>query len=301
VKEDFIMSSKEILFPAFSRYVKESGVADRAKGNLAAKLPRILGQGKTKAVGLDLPPSEIERKMELATFEGSSAELPKEVLEEIEGAKADVKNVKSELLREEGKRRIAVAALSKIQQPNGTKDGKYFANGLILNPGKSGMEWSWSVTPYYSIINRIPPDAEYIVAAFSAAQKRIGDLVLSPEEFEVRLNLAWLLARHFSRSDDVLMMDVMKMFNVAGQDQKFWQSPQRQFYKDLPEAAFAVNLINWRMRSESAVSAFEFVPATLHQAHGPGAKVFYMPMNAEGTDVRPMVYLRKRSAVAQMK
>lgn len=84
------------------------------------------------------------------------------------------------------------------------------------------------------------------------------------------------------------------MFNIAGQDDRFWQTPQRQYFKDLPGAAFVINLIQWRLSPGSSATAFEFVPATLHQAHGPHSKVFYLPMNQEGTEVRPMVYLRRR-------
>jgi len=86
----------------------------------------------------------------------------------------------------------------------------------------------------------------------------------------------------------------MKMFNVAGQEERFWQSPQRQFFKDLPEAAFVINLMAWRSTTQTNSVAYEFVPATLHQAHGPAGRAFYLPMNAEGTDVRPMMFLRKR-------
>jgi hypothetical protein len=113
--------------------------------------------------------------------------------------------------------------------------------------------------------------------------------------FEEKLALAWSIARHFSDSDDVKVLDVMKMFRVAAQDDRFWQAPQKKFFMDWPEGHFVVNLINWRMKTAEMTAAFEFVPATLHQASGKDARVFYLPMNKTGTEVRPMVYIRKKA------
>jgi hypothetical protein len=282
-----------LLFPELARFIQESGLADKAKGNLAAKIPRILGQGMTKAVGLTQPPAEIERKMEVASLElPAGFILPGPAQDEVRAAVADLERIKADLSREDGKRRLATAALGKIAQPGGLKDGKFFAGRLILGSERNGLEWNWSVTPYYPIIRRIPPDPDYIALAFQQAQLDIQNLTMPAEVFEARLSLAWSIARHFTNNDDVLVTDVMRTFKVAGQDDKFWQAPQRQFFKNLPEAAFVVNLINWRMKSSHA-SSFEFVPATVDKALRSNAKVFFMPMNNEGTDVRPMVYLRR--------
>lgn len=289
------MSAPTSLFPELTRFIQETGLADKAKGNLAAKIPRILGQGMTKAVGLTQPPADIERKMEAASLElPAGVVLPRAAQDEIRAAADEIAQLKADLSRDEGKRRLATAALAKVPQPGGIKDGKFYAGRLILGAERGGFEWKWSVTPHYPIIRRIPPDPDYIARAFDQAQVNIQKLTLPAEVFEGQLLLSWSLARHFSISDDVLVTDVMRMFKVAGQDDKFWQSPQRQFFKNLPEAAFVVNLMNWRVRSSSHVSAFEFVPATVDKALRSNAQVFFMPMNNEGTDVRPMVYLRKR-------
>src|SRR5262249_50066590 len=96
------LSEHEPLFPAFARFATESGLIDKAKGNLAAKIPRILGQGTTRAVGLDFPPAVIERKMELATLKSGNLSLPNDVMEEIRQAEIDTERLKSELQREEG-------------------------------------------------------------------------------------------------------------------------------------------------------------------------------------------------------
>lgn len=283
------------LFPAFTRFVNETGLADKAKGNLSKQIPRILGQGTTKTLGLDRPPAPIERKLELAslTFPEGFAPPP-EVEVEVRGARGDVVQLEADFRREEGKRRFATACLKLLNEPlSGFKDGQFYAGRLILKDAKKGMEWSWRVTPHYEIVGRIPPDEAYVALAYQAALARIHALTLAPEEFEDKLELSWLMARHFRKTDDVPLIDVMKMYVVAGQDARFWQAPKRLTFKDLPDAAFAVNLIAWRSRAEPESSKFEFVPATLHQTKG--AQVFFMPMNAEGTEVRPMVSLRRRT------
>jgi hypothetical protein len=284
------------LFPAFSRWVRESGFIDKGKGNLAAKLPRILGQGTTRAKGLNLPPAAVERKSELASLRFPvDFPAPEEVLREQSEASKELENLKTEMMRDEGKRKLAVQALEHLPEPRGFKDGRFHAGGMILQPSKSGLEWAWSITPHYSIIGKIPPDPEYIVTAYHAAKSEIKDLTLEPKEFQKRLELAWFIARHFSDTDNVFITDVMKMFNVAGQNDRFWQIPQKQSFKDLPEAAFVINLIHWRSHADPQASTFDLVPATLNQTRGRDAKVFYLPMNLEGTDVRPMVYMRRRS------
>ncbi len=55
-------------FPAFEQFVDRHGLLANPKGILAAKLPRILGQGQTRAIGLDMPPALIERQQELVSL-----------------------------------------------------------------------------------------------------------------------------------------------------------------------------------------------------------------------------------------
>ena len=287
------------LFPHFERFVAESGL-DRAKGSFAAKLPRILGKGTTRATGMDEPPADIERKLELAGLELPSAPVvPDAVRTEVHAAGRDVEVLRQELKREEGRRRFLVDCLRELADPKGASNGYYYADRLILREAKSGFEWAWCVTPHYPIVARIPPDASYVIRAFDAARRKIRNLALPADEFARRLSLAWSMAHHWSRSPDVLVTAVMKMYQVAGQDERFWQAPKRASYKDLPDAAFVVNLISWRAQSRASSAGFTFVPATLSQASGRGAKVFYLPVNAEGTEVRPMVYLRKAPGISR--
>ncbi len=293
------MGSHASLFPHFERFVDESGL-DRATGSLAAKVPRILGKGTTRAIGMDDPPADIERKLELAGLQlPSDAALPDAARTEIDAARRDVEALRFRLKSEEGRRRFCVQCLQRLADPKGASNGYYYADRLILRDAKGGFEWAWCVTPHYPIVDRIPPDVSCVVRAFDAARRKIQDLVLPTDVFERRLSLAWSMARHWSPSIDVLVTAVMKMYRIAGQDERFWQAPKRAAYKDLPEAAFVVNLISWRARSRASTAGFTFVPATLNQASGRSAKVFYLPVNAEGTEVRPMVYLRKAPPTSQ--
>lgn len=288
------METNSDLFPAFRQFVVESGLLEKAKGSLAARIPRILGQGKTKSVGYDAPPAPIERKAELAGLLRSDIQFPDTVVREISQAAADLQALQRELLTTEGVRRVAVSALRAVGNGTGVKDNRYYAGGFILTHEKGGFDWSWSVTPHYPVIKKLPPDANFIADAYKSARTQIERFTVPAAEFESRLKLAWTLARHFSDTDDVFVTDVMRMFNIAAQPERFWQAPKRQNYVDIPEAAFVLSLMNARRQGASSMAGLEFVPATLHQAHGKSAKVFYLPLNAEGTEVRPMVYLRPR-------
>jgi hypothetical protein len=290
------MHDLEVLFPSLQRYVRETGL-DRAKGSLSAKLPRVLGQGTTRATGMDAPPSVFERKLELSRLEfPSDSPPPQEVWAEVRDAERDVKALLAELSTREGLRRFATECLRSVGDvATGISNGHYYADRLVLTDRKRGAEWAWAVTPHYPIIDRLPPDVGYVAAAFREARAMIKAMVLPADAFCSRLLLAWAMAREFSTSEQVLATDVMKMYQVAGQDARFWQNPKRALYKDLPEAAFVVNLLNWRAHASSQDAGFTFVPATLSQASGANASVFYMPLNAEGTEVRPMIYI-KRSA-----
>jgi hypothetical protein len=183
--------------------------------------------------------------------------------------------------------------LRRLPGQAGQKDNQYYAGRLVLLPDNRTLTWAWSITPYYPIISKIPPDVEYLEKAYSAAEQLLERIVLPVEVFENRLVLTWSMARHFSDSENVLIVDVARLFKIACQEERFWKNPQKRFFTDLPEAAFIANLLNWRTRSDYAKTRFEFVRATLHQAHGSKAKVFYMPQNPEGTQVTPVIYLKR--------
>lgn len=284
------------LFPIFEQFVLDNDLLNKAKGSLAAKLPRIMGQGKTKAEGLNLPPAPIERKLELISLiRSQEMDFPVSVRNELEKIKAEVDEEYAQLKSSEGIRELAIQVLRRLSPPAGQKDNSYYAGKLVLQPVSRGSTWCWSVTPYYPLVSKIPPDVEYIEKAFAAAEALLESLIMPFATFENRLRLSWTMARHFSETDDVLIVDVARMFKIASQEERFWNSPKKQFFIDMPEAAFIVNLLNWRRSREPSEVDFEFVRATLHQAHGQKATVFYMPQNPEGTQVTPVIYLRKNT------
>ena len=293
-----LTSNPENLFPAFERFVNRHGLLANAKGILAARLPRILGQGKTRAEGLDLPPAVLERQQELITLLLSKEIVPDaEVVQEIEEARVAVESHAKRMRHPENRRRFALQALSRLEGvASGSKDNQFYAGRLILVADMSGQNWAWSMTPHYPLVSKIPADVEYVVRAYGSANQAVEKWTLPVEKFFDRLRLAWDIARHFTNSDDVLIADVARVFKIAIQDQRFWGKPSRRNFEDVPEAVFIVNLINWRRhRTESMEGdTFELVPATLNQAHGSRSRPFFVPGNVEGTVVRPMIYIRRK-------
>ncbi len=285
------------LFPELARFVAETPALAAEKGSLAAKLPRILGQGKTRGTGLDLPPARIERMAEYVSLSlPAHFKLPEAVRAEMAGIRRDLDAKYEELGAPEAIQRLSVETLRSLEGVRtGRQDNYYFAGRLVLRSSRNGREWRWCLTPEYPIISKIPPDLLYITKAFSAAEEMLQRLILKAEDFEAKLKLSWQMARQFSASDDVLLTDVARMFKVAQQGEKFWRSPQRQYFVDLPDASFMANLLNWRSKGSAGSSDFEFVPATLNQA----PKAFYIPVNPEGTQVRPIIYMRLKTRTAQ--
>lgn len=288
------------LFPALERYVERTGLLSNAKGILAARLPRILGQGQTRAEGLDMPPATIERQQELLALSlPDDASRDAAVQNEIAEARRSIEAHVEHMRHPENRRRFAMQVLHQVQGvPTGYKDNQFFAGRLILVPDKGGQSWTWSMTPHYSIISKIPGDIEYIVSAYAVSERIVERWTLPVDRFLNRLSLAWTMARHFSNGDDVLIADVARFFKIAAQDERFWGSPSRRNFEDVPDAVFIANLINWRRHRHTADSreSFELVPATLNQAHGPRSRAFFVPGNAEGTVVRPMIYMRRQSS-----
>jgi len=294
--DDITMS----LFPEFEKFVTETGLSSKAKGALAANLPRILGQGKTKAIGLELPPAPIERKLELVNLklpEGVS--LPQSVRDEIATVRLAVEGEIKELTSEEGSRRLCSQTIQRIRDTKeinaGIKDNFFFADRLVLVPEGRRQSWSWNITPHYPVIPKIPCDVIYLEKAFYAAQKKLQSLLLPTEVFIHKLELSWQMARHFSKSDEtVLIIDVAKMYLIAAQEDRFWGSPKKQYFVDYPNAAFIINFLQWKANAISSNEVrFEITPATVHQAHGSDTKAFFLPLNHEGTQTRPYMYMTR--------
>ena len=285
-------------FPAFERFVSENDLLVKATGSLAAKLPRIVGQGTTRAVGLELPPAPIERKIELVSLEiPGGIKLPESVLREIENVQRELDQELREVTTEEGSRRLCSHVIGGLPIKGGIKNNYFYAGRFLLVPDKKTLSWAWSITPHYPIISKIPPDPDYMIQAYEAAEKKVVEVVMDHRDFELKLGLAWRMARHFSRSDEVLIVDVARMFLISAQDNKFWQSPQRKFYKDLPQAAFISNFLSWKQKQSVGDEAkFELIPAVLNQTLRSDAQVFYLPLDYEGTQTRPYRYIRMRQS-----
>ncbi len=284
------------IFPELERYVEQTGLLANAKGILAARLPRILGQGKTRAEGLDLPPAAIERQQELLALSlPEDASKDPGIRREIETAQRAVDAHADQLRHPENRRRFALQVLRQLDGLNtGNKDNRFFAGRFVLVPGKDGLSWSWSMTPHYAMVSKIPADVDYVVRAYAASERIVEKWTMPVDRFLDRLSLAWSMARHFSEDENILIADVARLFKVAVQDDRFWNSPARRNFEDVPEAVFIINLINWRRNRDSSVGpSFELVPATLNQAHGSKSRAFFVPGNAEGTIVRPMIYIRR--------
>lgn len=287
------------LFPALERFVERTGLLANAKGILSARLPRILGQGQTRAEGLDMPPATVERQQELLALTLPEAALRDiGVQDEISDARSAVEAHTEHMRHPENRRRFAMQVLHRLEGvPTGSKDNQFFAGRLVLVPDKGGQNWAWSMTPHYPVIGKIPADIEYVVSAYAASERIVDKWTLPVDRFLDRLTLAWIMARHFGEGDNVFIADVARYFKVAAQDERFWGNPSRRNFEDVPEAVFIANLINWRRHRDAAASreSFELVPATLNQAHGPKSRPFFVPGNAEGTVVRPMIYIRRHS------
>lgn len=288
------------LFPELERFVASTGLLANAKGILSARLPRILGQGQTRAEGLDMPPAMIERQQELL-----SLTLPDEasrdtgVQGEIAEARRAVDAHMDHMRHPENRRRFAMQVLHRLEGVStGNKDNHFFAGRLVLVPDKGGQNWAWSMTPHYPIIAKIPADIDYVVSAYAASERIVEKWTKPVDWFVNRLSLAWTMAHHFGEGDNVFIADVARFFKVAVQDERFWGSPSRRNFEDVPEAVFIANLINWRRNRDASGQreSFELVPATLNQAHGPKSRAFFVPSNPEGTVVRPMIYIRKQSS-----
>ncbi|MDB4303868.1 hypothetical protein N9934_03660, partial [Desulfosarcina sp.] len=203
------------LFPIVERYISDTDMLNSLKGN-QAQLYRIIGQGQTKSKDLDMPPAKIERKMELVAFKPlKKKDNPPEVKAEIEEARRSLDIELASLKKRDVQKRLANQTLRILDGvKSGTKDNQFFAGRLVLVTDKAGKNWSWCLTPHYPIISKIPPDPEYISKGYFAAEKLLEEIIMPAEIFDVRLNLAWGMARHFAPGDKVLIVDVARMYKI---------------------------------------------------------------------------------------
>ena len=115
------------LFPEVEKFIEQAGLLNKLKGN-QAQLYRILGQGQTKSKELDMPPAEIERKMELVTFKPLQDEtVPLAVKAEIESVRRSLDNDLAALKKDEVQKRLANQVLRGLEGiKTGIKDNRFF-------------------------------------------------------------------------------------------------------------------------------------------------------------------------------
>ena len=297
---DMSLHHEKQIFPEFARLASSTKLRE-LKGAMAVSLARIIGKGKTHAIGMNLPPSPIERQEALANFRFPLGfEITPALKMEIEDANSAVATVEKKLRTPELKRRFALKTLQALQKKSsvstGNKDNQFFAGRFILVPDKNGKNWAWSMTPHYPIISKIPADSEYIVEAYYNSLEIVKKWTMPTEEFVSKLTLAINIANSFSEGENTKISDVARFFKIAVQSKKFWLNPTRSKFEEIPEAVFISNLINWyRNQKSSENNGFKLIPATLDQAFGPNTTPYYIPANSEGTSVNPMIYIQKQS------
>lgn len=289
--------SNQPLFPHFEKFAKSHGLLQVSKGIDAVRLPRILGTGgKTVAEGLDLPPTKIERQRDLIAYKIlMDLEISDELQAEISRVEDEVKELDRCMRHSDNQRKFALNVLQNLQGVRtGRKNNRYFANQLILTHNSSGKEWAWALTPHYPVIRKMPADVDLVTNAFREAERKVKKQTMPVDKFIEKLDLAWSIARHFSNSEHVLIAETAINFKIACQSEGFYKNPIRRNYVDFPDSFFVSNLLNWKHSAKgSQLSKFTLIPATLNQAHGKHSKVFYVPSNYEGTDVRPMIYIKR--------
>lgn len=282
------------MFPAFETFIDSVPELKNPKGALFKKIPRILGKGNTRARNFEAPPSVWERQLELTKLQ-LPAELhyPESVLSEVAAARDAIDVTQKTLQSAEGRRRFAAKVIQDLPIPEekkGFKDNRWFAGHFILTHSGDGLSWSWGITEHHDVIADLPPEHDYIVKAHAHAISVVQECILPPEEFARKLQLAVAIARHISGSKgtDVPLSDVARVFKVACQADRFWNSPSRTNFRDVPDCAFVANFI--ASASEELNKKFEFVAATLDQAK----RALFLPANSEGTQVRPFIAVRAR-------
>lgn len=282
------------MFPAFRRMVERVPALKNPRGAFFKRLPRILGQGRTRARNFDAPPSPWERQLELVNLQlPTGVTYSEDVAAEIDAARAALEEVRASLATLEGRRRFAEAALARIPLPEerkGLKDDTWFAGRLVLLSGGGGLGWSWGLTVRHAVISDLPPDVDYVARAYPHAEAIVSESLLEPEAFAERLQLALRMTRAINgtRQGEVALCDVERMFRLASQRDRFWSSPSRANFVDVPESVFVANFMVHS--NDDLRRRFELIPARREDLK----KALYLPTNPEGTAVAPFVAIRTR-------
>lgn len=271
-------------------------------GPLPPLISRIVGKGKTRTEGFfeDRPPTTIERLYDYAKLDITrlvrevNRPFPETIRTEQAKAKQRIDEIERNLKSPEVWQRFAREILSSMGDPSPGRSGKFMKGDLELIFVAKNLTWSWSLAGAYPLVSKLPHDKDYVIEGLHAAEKRLLESVIEPEDFLRRLTLAWKLARHFSATDQVLIRDVARLYLVAAQADGFWARPCKQTFNDLSEASFVLNLTK---SIEVVRSHFELEKATIHQTElgGKGKDVSFDLPKRGGLGTEPYSYMRPRT------
>lgn len=273
-------------------------------GPLPPLISRIVGKGKTRAEGFfdDRPPTIIERLYDYAKLDITrlvsdvNRPFPDSIREEQVKARQQIDEIERNLKTPDGWQRFAREILFSLGDQSPGRSGKFIKGDLELIFDAKSLTWSWSLAGAYPLVTKLPHDKEYVIEGLHAAERRLQEAVIQPEDFLQKLKLAWALAQHFSSTDQVLIKDVARLYLVAAQSDGFWARPCKQTFTDMAEASFVLNLT----KSIDVVrSHFELEKATIHQTKlgGKGKDVAFDLPKRGGLGTEPYSYIRPRTGI----
>jgi hypothetical protein len=290
-------------FIAFAKRVRLLDKLPRG-GNLQTAVPRILGQGKTRAEGLfeDRAPALIERlseyaKLDLSRLESEISYLIADedpVRAEQNAAKAQIKRLEEQLATSaEGWERTAREVLSKLGERTPGRGGRYALGDLELAFDTKSMAWRWTYRGAYPLVSKLPHDVDFICDAHRDASRRMAEAIVPQEEFLAALRLAWVITKHRATGvPAVLIRDLAKAYLVAAQPSAFWDRPSKTTFVDLGEAVFVINLVT---AIDEVRKSFELEKAGVHQTSLGGRErniAFELPKRGGGTEPYSTIRLK---------
>jgi len=273
-------------------------------GNLQSAVPRILGNGKTRAEGLfdeKKPPALIERQYEYSKLDlnklGSDINYPildsDPIREEQSQLQRHIRQLEDQLERQnDGWERSAREVLYKLGEKTPGRSGRYVMGDLELAFDKKSFSWTWTYRGAYPLVSKLPHDVDYICDGYQDASKRMKDAIVPPADFLSSLRLAWVISRHRAGSGPVLIRDLAKVYLVAAQPTSFWDKPSKSSFADINEAVFVINLVH---TIDEVRKSFELEKAGLHQTAlgGRGKNISYdLPKRGGGTEPYSTIRLK---------
>lgn len=290
----------------FIALAKRVGLLDKLPrgGNFQTAVPRILGQGKTRAEGLfeNHTPALIESLSEYAKLDliklQSEISYPiadeDPVWAEQHAAKAQIECLEEQLSKStEGWERTAREVLYKLGEKTPGRGGRYALGDLELAFDTKSMTWRWAYRGAYPLVSKLPHDVEFICDAHRDASRRMEEAIVPQEEFLAALRLAWAITKQRATSATaVLIRDLAKAYLVAAQPSAFWDKPSKTAFVELSEAVFVINLVH---TIDEVRKSFELEKAGVHQTALGGRErniSFELPRRGGGTEPYSTIRLK---------